>query len=55
MSWTVKPTPGDEVEGEEKQGLGNVQTKAFCLFKRAGNETAVSKMTCNIPCHGIHQ
>lgn len=24
-------------------------------FKRAGNETAVSKMTCNIPCQGIHQ
>lgn len=31
MSMPVKPTPGEEVDGEEKQGLGNVQTKAFCL------------------------
>lgn len=31
MRRPVKPTPGEEVEGEEKQGLGNVQTEAFCL------------------------
>lgn len=30
MSRTVKSTP-EEVEGEEKQGLGNVQTEALCL------------------------
>lgn len=31
MSRSVKPTPGEEVEREEKQSLGNVQTKTFCL------------------------
>lgn len=33
MSTLVKPSPVKEVEEEEekKQGLGNVQTKAFCL------------------------
>lgn len=58
ISRPVKPTPGEEVEGEEKQGLGNVQTRPFVFpltFKRVGNETAVSKMTCNIPCQETDQ
>lgn len=40
----------EKKEKEKKnRGLGNVQTKAFCLL------TAVSKVTCKIPCEGIHQ
>lgn len=55
MNRPVNPTPGEEEEkeGEEKQGLGNVQTKSFCLkFKTAGNDNAVSKITYIILCLG---
>lgn len=59
MSRPVKPTPVEEVEGGKKIGPGECPNQGLLssplTFKRAGNETAVSKMTCNIPCQGIHQ
>lgn len=59
MSRPVKPTPVEEVEGGKKTGPGECLNQGLLssplTFKREGNETAVSKMTCNIPCQGIHQ
>lgn len=60
MSRTVETTFRERKSGRKgktesgecpDQVLLSLQQK----FKRAGNETAVSKMTCNIPCQWIQQ
>lgn len=61
MSTLVKPSPVKEVEEEEekKTGPGECPNQGLLsssqAFKRVRNETAVSKMTCNIPCQWIRQ
>lgn len=59
MSRPVKLTPVKEVEGEKKTGPGECPNQGLLssslTFKRVGNETSVSKMTCNILRQWIRQ